>query len=95
MVSSMFESNSFIRMIILVHWMIKRMRYKTPNLVPSIWDVILGLMRYYKACGYDHTESHPNISPLLVISGHLFLIIVHVILSYVMSMGIPPLVNIS
>lgn len=45
--------------------------------------------------GYDHTNSHPFMHPHFVISGYKFLIIVHVKLSYVLSMGMPPSKNIS
>ena len=45
--------------------------------------------------GYDHTYNHPIMGPPFFISGRAFLIIVHVTLADVLSMGIPPSANLS
>lgn len=37
--------------------------------------------------GYDHIDSHPIMGPPFVISGHVYFIIVRVMLAYVLSMG--------
>ena len=45
--------------------------------------------------GNDHIDNNPIMGPPFAISGCVFLIILHVILAYVLSMGMPPSTNIS
>lgn len=52
-------------------------------------------IRLQKHDAYDHTEDYLSMVPHFVSSGWGFLISVHVILAYMLSMGMPPSTMIS
>lgn len=95
MVLTMFESKSLIHMVRIIHLFLMWMRWKTHDLVSSIWATSFGVVKDNNMLWlwqYKHSSSHGStISDLWT----CILIIVHVMLAYVLSMGMPPLSKMS